>query len=364
MTTRYGATRAELDALARSARRARATAPTQLYDGLYDATHGRSTTLTNLPKALRDRLADALPLALEPVDRCRPSDDGTTVKWLWQAARRRAGRDRADALPDRATVCVSSQAGCAMGCTFCATGQAGFERHLDAGEIVEQVVRAQHVIAAARVATSCSWAWASRSRTSTPCCDALERAARRPRHLGPPPHGLDRRRRARHAPARRVPPAGDARGVAARARRRRCATTLVPLNRRYPIAEVLDAAARRTPSARAGGSRSSTRASTASTTSRTRPTRSPAACTGLPRRRPREPHPAQPDRRLRGPGARPRRASPASRRRLAAAGVRRTVRRNRGVDIDAACGQLRARRPNPRADRPAHRCARSARMAP
>src|SRR5262245_49230084 len=46
--------------------------------------------------------------------------------------------------PNRATVCVSSQAGCAMGCTFCATGQAGFERHLTAGEIVEQVLRAQH----------------------------------------------------------------------------------------------------------------------------------------------------------------------------------------------------------------------------
>ena len=44
--------------------------------------------------------------------------------------------------PDRATVCVSSQAGCAMGCGFCATGQAGFTRHLTVGEIVEQVVMA------------------------------------------------------------------------------------------------------------------------------------------------------------------------------------------------------------------------------
>jgi 23S rRNA (adenine2503-C2)-methyltransferase len=43
---------------------------------------------------------------------------------------------------DRATVCVSSQAGCAMACGFCATGQAGFTRHLTVGEIVEQVVRA------------------------------------------------------------------------------------------------------------------------------------------------------------------------------------------------------------------------------
>jgi 23S rRNA (adenine2503-C2)-methyltransferase len=43
--------------------------------------------------------------------------------------------------PDRVTVCVSSQAGCAMACGFCATGQAGFTRHLTTGEIVEQVVR-------------------------------------------------------------------------------------------------------------------------------------------------------------------------------------------------------------------------------
>ena len=43
---------------------------------------------------------------------------------------------------DRTTVCVSSQAGCAMGCTFCATGDAGFGRQLSSGEIVEQVVLA------------------------------------------------------------------------------------------------------------------------------------------------------------------------------------------------------------------------------
>jgi hypothetical protein len=51
---------------------------------------------------------------------------------------------RAGVYRDRATVCISSQAGCAMGCTFCATGQAGFDRHLGVGEICEQVLRAQH----------------------------------------------------------------------------------------------------------------------------------------------------------------------------------------------------------------------------
>ena len=122
--------------------------------------------------------------------------------------------------PDRATVCVSSQAGCAMGCTFCATGQAGFERHLDGGEIVEQVVRAaaRHRRSASR--TSCSWAWASRSPTSTPCCDALERLhddfGLSARHLTVSTVGVvpGMRRLAQH------PLPGDARGLAARARRR------------------------------------------------------------------------------------------------------------------------------------------------
>ena len=58
-------------------------------------------------------------------------------------------------------------------------------------------LRAQHAVAAARLATSCSWAWASRSPTSTPVLGVGRAAARRPRPLGPPPHGLDRRRRAR-----------------------------------------------------------------------------------------------------------------------------------------------------------------------
>ena len=68
-----------------------------------------------------------------------------TTKWLWACARDDAQIETVlMRYPERATVCVSSQAGCAMGCTFCATGQAGFERHLDVGEIVEQVLRAAH----------------------------------------------------------------------------------------------------------------------------------------------------------------------------------------------------------------------------
>ena len=60
----------------------------------------------------------------------RTADGGLTTKWLW--ALRDGGQVETVLMeyPDRVTVCVSTQAGCAMGCEFCATGQAGFQRHL------------------------------------------------------------------------------------------------------------------------------------------------------------------------------------------------------------------------------------------
>ncbi|MCU1361533.1 MAG: rlmN, partial [Ilumatobacteraceae bacterium] len=70
------------------------------------------------------------------------NDGGDTVKYLWELADSSRIETVLMLYPDRVTVCVSSQAGCAMGCGFCATGQAGFTRHLTVGEIVEQVVRA------------------------------------------------------------------------------------------------------------------------------------------------------------------------------------------------------------------------------
>ncbi len=96
-----------------------------------------------LPVALRQRLDDLEELAPAfRVARDLTADDGTTRKWLL-------------GLPDGArietvlmhherhsTACISSQAGCAMACTFCATGDAGFTRHLSVGEIVEQVALA------------------------------------------------------------------------------------------------------------------------------------------------------------------------------------------------------------------------------
>ncbi len=113
----------------------------QVWEGLYTHRHGPDE-MTTLPKDLRERLGRSLLPSLSPAARS-VSDDGDTVKYLWTLGDGAQVETVLMHYDDRTTVCVSSQAGCAMGCGFCATGQAGFERHLSVGEIVEQVIEAQ-----------------------------------------------------------------------------------------------------------------------------------------------------------------------------------------------------------------------------
>ncbi|HJR91755.1 MAG TPA: 23S rRNA (adenine(2503)-C(2))-methyltransferase RlmN [Acidimicrobiia bacterium] len=97
--------------------------------------------MTNLPSGLREELAGRLwPFDVEAD---RVGDGGRTRKWLFRASDGAAFESVLMGYPRRATLCISSQAGCALGCTFCATGQFGFERHLQPGEIVAQVAYAQ-----------------------------------------------------------------------------------------------------------------------------------------------------------------------------------------------------------------------------
>jgi 23S rRNA (adenine2503-C2)-methyltransferase len=112
----------------------------QVWDGLHTRVL-HPEEMTDLPAAVRASLGDALTPALRQVTQ-QSADDGQTTKWLWalhDGAQVEAVLMR---YPDRVTVCVSTQAGCAMACQFCATGQAGFARHLSSGEIVEQVAEA------------------------------------------------------------------------------------------------------------------------------------------------------------------------------------------------------------------------------
>ncbi len=111
---------------------------------VWDALHARvqrPEEMTELPAALRRELAEALPPSLREVSR-READGGETTKWLWDLHDGARVETVLMRYPDRVTVCVSTQAGCAMACQFCATGQAGFQRNLGQGEIVEQVVAA------------------------------------------------------------------------------------------------------------------------------------------------------------------------------------------------------------------------------
>src|SRR3984957_2146916 len=109
----------------------------QVWDGLH-ARAQRPEEMTELPAALRTVLAAALPPALHEVSR-QSADEGQTTKWLWALHDGAKVETVLMHYPDRVTVCVSTQAGCAMACQFCATGQSGFQRQLTQGEIVEQI---------------------------------------------------------------------------------------------------------------------------------------------------------------------------------------------------------------------------------
>ena len=93
--------------------------------------------MTDLPGPERDALAAVFEIAEPEAATIQKSDDGT-VKHLWRLADGELVESVLIPTEKRLTLCISSQAGCAMGCTFCATGWGGFDRQLTAGEIVGQ----------------------------------------------------------------------------------------------------------------------------------------------------------------------------------------------------------------------------------
>jgi 23S rRNA (adenine2503-C2)-methyltransferase len=107
--------------------------------------------MTDLPRASRDALTRALLPPLLTAERELVCDDGTTRKTLWRTFDGALVESVLMRYPERVTMCVSSQAGCGMGCPFCATGQAGLTRNLSAAEIVGQVVAGARLLAAGQV---------------------------------------------------------------------------------------------------------------------------------------------------------------------------------------------------------------------
>ncbi len=109
----------------------------QVEKWIYERLASSVDEMTDLPAAEREALSEAFRID-EPVpDTVQRSKDGT-VKHLWRLADGELVESVLIPTERRLTLCISSQAGCAMGCTFCATGWGGFDRHLTPGEIAGQ----------------------------------------------------------------------------------------------------------------------------------------------------------------------------------------------------------------------------------
>lgn len=112
----------------------------QLWQAVYSRLVGSPAEITNLSKKIREHLSrDFCFSHLTPKSQLF-SSDGETRKTLFNLPDGALIESVIMHYDERNTLCISSQAGCAMGCVFCATGQMGFKRNLSAGEIVEQVI--------------------------------------------------------------------------------------------------------------------------------------------------------------------------------------------------------------------------------
>ena len=112
----------------------------QLYRQIYLNLADHPAGMTDLPAGLRERLAAETRVGVLELVRLQTADEGLTRKALFRLPTGALVESVLMVYPDRATVCVSTQAGCAMGCVFCATGRLGLLRNLSPGEIVEQVL--------------------------------------------------------------------------------------------------------------------------------------------------------------------------------------------------------------------------------
>jgi 23S rRNA (adenine2503-C2)-methyltransferase len=116
---------------------------TQLFRWMHQRGAADFAAMTDLARSLRDKLSGTAVVRALPVASEQASADGT-IKWLFDVG----GGDAVETVfipeADRGTLCISSQAGCAVGCRFCSTGHQGFSRNLTSAEIVAQLWFAEH----------------------------------------------------------------------------------------------------------------------------------------------------------------------------------------------------------------------------
>ena len=118
---------------------------TQLFRWIHQKGAQDFDAMSDLAKSLREKLKTSAHIApLKPLSR-HDSADGT-VKWLFDVGAGDAVETVFIPSEERGTLCISSQAGCAVGCRFCSTGHQGFSRNLSSGEILSQLWFAEHTL--------------------------------------------------------------------------------------------------------------------------------------------------------------------------------------------------------------------------
>ena len=222
---------------------------TQLFRWIHQHGAADFAEMTDLAKSLRAKLQDAACVRPLPVSAEHVSSDGT-VKWLFDVGGGNAVETVFIPEDDRGTLCVSSQAGCAVGCRFCSTGHQGFSRNLSTGEIIAQLWFAEHQLRARRGTDERVISNVVMMGMGEPLQNyhALVPALRTV--LDDHAYGLSRRRVTVSTSG--VVPMIDRLGVdcpvalavSLHAPENELRDDLVPLNRKYPIAELLDACAR------------------------------------------------------------------------------------------------------------------------
>ena len=226
----------------------------QLFRWIHQKGESDFSRMTDLARSLREKMPSAATLQTLPVMSRQDSADGT-IKWLFDVGGGNAVESVFIPEDDRGTLCVSSQAGCAVGCRFCSTGHQGFSRNLTTGEILAQLWQAefflrQHLKRSERVITNVVMMGMGEPLQNY---SALVPALRV--MLDDHGYGLSRRRVTVSTSG--VVPMMDrlaqdcpvALAVSLHAPNDPLRDQLVPLNRKYPLAELLDACLRYLPHA-------------------------------------------------------------------------------------------------------------------
>ncbi|MGE0098637.1 MAG: 23S rRNA (adenine(2503)-C(2))-methyltransferase RlmN [Hydrogenophaga sp.] len=218
----------------------------QLFRWIHQKGAADFADMTDLARSLREKLPGICTIADLPVLSRQESTDGT-IKWLFDVGDGNAVETVFIPEDDRGTLCISSQAGCAVGCRFCSTGHQGFSRNLTTGEMVAQLWHAErflrrHLKTAERVISNVVMMGMGEPLQNY---GALVPALRV--MLDDHGYGLSRRRVTVSTSGvvpmieRLAQDCPVALAVSLHAPNDALRDDLVPLNRKYPIAELLDA---------------------------------------------------------------------------------------------------------------------------